>query len=334
MKTFTGIEYLKLAMANSYGLDKQNWEPRLEWVDDFLSQRDPLNSKEMIKASEPLLLEKAYHAYTDAIGEVPVGFLCNMDATASGLQILACLTGCKVTARNVNLINTGNREDIYRKMATTMSKDIGKTLTRSELKDPTMTVFYGSKMEPIKLFGEGTTELHSFYLTLEKECPLPFEVIEDIQSCWQSDTLQHIFTLPDGHTASVPVTQMVKKKIEIDELEHTTFTYQTELNIPQSRGISLIANIVQAIDAYVVREMIRKAKNQGFDLLCIHDSFWAHCNYMNNVRNNYKEILSRIARSNLLQDILRQVTGDANLTYAKEVNDLPDLILEAEYALS
>ena len=136
-----------------------------------------------------------------------------------------------------------------------------------------MTVFYGSKMEPIKLFGVDTPELEAFYTTLEKECPLPFEVVEDIQSCWQPGKSHHTFRLPDGHVAHIPVTQMVKKKIEIDELEHTTFTYQTELNVPQDKGISLIANVVQAIDGYIVREMIRRACKQGFELLTIHDSF-------------------------------------------------------------
>lgn len=334
MRKFTPTEYVQICMANHFGLDKENWQPRLDWTKQFLRSTKKQQQDLYDQADEPILLKKAFRAYQDAVKKKPSGFLGSMDATASGLQILACITGCKVTAANVNLIDTGNREDIYSKMSNTMTSKIAQAISRSEIKHPVMTTFYGSKKMPIKLFGKGTKELEAFYYTLETELPGAYEAIEDIQSCWQGSNLVHSFTLPDNHTAYIPVTEMVKKKIEIDELEHTTFTYQTKLNMTASKGISLLANIVHAIDGYVVREMIRRAYYQGFELLTIHDSFWAHPNFLNNVRRNYMEILSEIAGGNLLQDILRQVTGDEGLIYAKEENDLAELILQAEYPLS
>ena len=57
-------------------------------------------------------------------------------------------------------------------------------------------------------------------------------------------------------------------------------------------------------------------------------------NHMNKVRQNYVEILAELASMNLLQDILREVSGNFSLVYKKYSHDLSNDILNAEYALS
>lgn len=64
----------------------------------------------------------------------------------------------------------------------------------------------------------------------------------------------------------------VSKKIEIDEMDHATFTHRVYVNMAMPTGISLAANIIQSIDAYIAREMIRRSHNQGFEMLAIHDN--------------------------------------------------------------
>jgi len=76
--------------------------------------------------------------------------------------------------------------------------------------------------------------------------------------------------------------------------------------------------------------MVRRC---DFELASIHDCWLFHVNHFEKVKQTYREILSEIARSNLLNDILSQIMGkDAGIVIEDE--GLADMILESEYALS
>tara|TARA_B110000459_G_C16424294_1_gene408878 strand:- start:491 stop:841 length:351 start_codon:yes stop_codon:yes gene_type:complete len=94
---------------------------------------------------------------------------------------------------------------------------------------------------------------------------------------------------------------------------------------------SLCPNIIHSIDGYVAREMIRKAP---FQLSHIHDCFVFSPDHLQEVAQLYREIMAEIARSSILQDILRQLTGDANLVITKYSNNLDEAILDSSYMLS
>ncbi len=329
MQKFTGIEYIMIDIANQYGLDKLTWDKRIQFVKDNITQLDTLQNS----AEYPVLFAKAVRVYHMAMAGYPTGFIMGLDATASGIQIMACLQGCKKTAEAVNLIDTGKREDVYATVATEMSNITGETLTKAEVKKPVMTTFYGSKQQPEQTFGADSPALAAFYETLGNMLPGAMECMEDMQGCWQPDALEHKWTMPDGHVVKVKVKVAVDKKIEVDELDHATFTHRAYVNKPQEQGLSLAANIVHSIDGYIVREMIRRANQQGFECITIHDSFWASPNHMNSVRQNYLDILKEIADSDLLEHILNEITGsDGVLT--KKSYDLSTAMANADYALS
>jgi len=194
MQEFTGKAYVKIALANAYGLDKMEWAARINWVDN---QETPELIKRMETASDPFMYTKCLHAKVDMDREEPTGFIMGLDATASGLQLMACLTGCEDTARNTNLINTGTREDIYTKVAHEMSAILGRPVSRSAIKHPVMTTFYGSKAQPKALFGEGTPELKAFYQVLNKELSGAMSLMRILQSHWNPLATKHEWTLPD-----------------------------------------------------------------------------------------------------------------------------------------
>jgi hypothetical protein len=325
MQTFTGIEYLKIDVANCFGEDKRTWQERLDWFDAG-------SSFDLSYADDDLLAEKALNAYQDALDGVPTGHVMYLDATFSGAQIIACLMGCKTTAEQVNLVNTGRREDGYTNATTQMNKYVEFSVERPVMKSALMPSFYGSKEKPLEVFGEGE-ELDAFNRAAKECFPGAVEYLNDVPTFWQSDALYHQWTMPDQAVVRVRVKKEVKgTKIEIDELG-CSFTHNATVNEATESGTTLQANIVQSTDAWIEREMIRRANAQGFDLLCIFDAFGASPNHMNKVRQNYIDILCELADMDLLGSILSEISGEP-IEVSKDINNLSDYIRESEYPLS
>lgn len=67
-------------------------------------------------------------------------------------------------------------------------------------------------------------------------------------------------------------------------------------------------------------------------VLTVHDAFRMHCNHANTVRYWYKEIMSELAESDILQFIVSQIVGK-QVKYIKKSNNLPDMIRNSSYAI-
>ena len=94
---------------------------------------------------------------------------------------------------------------------------------------------------------------------------------------------------------------------------------------------SLCPNVIHSVDGYVAREMIRRC---DFQLSHIHDCFVFNPNYLQQVCQTYREITAEIAKSDLLMDIIRQITVNPNFQVTKASNSLDQCILQSEYMLS
>ncbi len=327
MQTFTGLEYLKIDIANCFGLDKKSWIDRLTWFEIH----EPELNNIIEDAESPLLFLKAINVYEQTLDGHSTGHNMFLDATASGLQIMAVLSGCKKTAAHVNLINTGKREDVYIEAAKKMSKFLGNNIiiTRDTIKKPLMTHYYNKMIQDTL----NNAEQEAFYYVLSESFEGAEAVKDLINEYWDATALEHTWTLPDGHVANVKVTEMVNARIEVDELDHTTFTYRFETNKSSEIYTSLVPNIIHSIDAYIAREMIRRANKAGFELAHIHDAFCAHPNYIQQVRKFYIDILAEIADTDLLANILSEISGK-QVSLNKFSHSLSKDILQSEYALS
>lgn len=372
MDTFTGKQYVKIAVANAMGLDKTSWETRLNWFD-----ANEGNLYKLIDdADDPILYYKACTAWEDTKAGIPTGFVMSLDACASGIQLMAALIGCERSAKASNLIDTGKRQDIYQLVADQMNSTFGLSISRNDVKPAVMTHFYGSKATPKRLFGEDTPELGAFYKTMNAELPGATSMMDQMLTLWDPFTMVNQWTLPDywqsspytdkyekklsalrlikgnektiarihggihcrkwinGHVAHVKVMEKVDKKVEVDELDHATFTHRLSVNQPVEFSLAIPANIIQSIDGYVVREMVRRCNAQGFQMAPIHDAFWASPNDMNHIRQFYNDILAEIADSNIMQNILDNIAPNTGRVFTKFSWDLGDQIRQNNYALS
>ncbi|WP_370242879.1 DNA-directed RNA polymerase [Marisediminitalea sp.] len=260
MQEFTGIEYTKIGIANAFGLDKLTYEERLDWVnshtmDQLKGMVDDADEQPIFLAA-CMALEKAYK-------KQPSGFLLEFDACSSGIQILGALTGCERTCTETGLILPDVRCDFYTSCTDHMNvalknKNIMVTPDRADVKQAAMTHFYGSVAKPEEIFGEDTVELEQFYETLRELAPGASLAMEDLLNAWQPYAPVHSWVLPDGFEVVVP--NMVEKqfKVEVDELDHATFTHQVSVNEGTERGVSVAANATHSVDGMVVREVNRR----------------------------------------------------------------------------
>ena len=258
MSQFTGWQWLLIDAANQFGKDKLRFEERIQWAEDNLGNLEALAAQADSK-TKPLYL-KAVMAIRKAQQGLPSGHMVGVDASCSGIQIMSVLTGCLVGADATGLVDPDRRADAYTTMTDTMNTILGGGLavSRDDAKQATMTAYYGSKATPKELFGEGTPELAAFYEAATRVAPGAWDLLQTLIASWQSGALVHSWKLPDGFDARVKV--MVKKeaRVEVDELNHASFTYQFYENAGLKKGLSNAANLVHSMDAYVLREMHRR----------------------------------------------------------------------------
>lgn len=259
MKQFTGIEWLAIDLANHYGLDKELFETRIQWVKDNWNQLEDLADE----AESPFLYRKAVINIRRVAQGQKSGHMVALDATCSGIQIMSALTGCIKGATATGLIDPNKRADAYTDTQTEMNKLLNYTgddalaVPRKDVKRAVMTSTYGSKKVPKEVFGEGEV-LKAFYKAAENIAEGAFNLLDDLMDTWKPYALSHSWVLPDGHYVDIKVMETVEKRLEIDELGHYQMTAQYQVNQGKKRGVSNVANVVHSIDAYLLRCMVRR----------------------------------------------------------------------------
>lgn len=321
MQQFNARQYVAIDLANHAGMDKLSWDERIQWVKDNMGQLDQLIPDD---PKTKFLYIKALEALRNT---EPTGFIMALDSTNSGAQVMSVLGKCGKSASTCNVIYTGKREDLYTNI---MNQVTAVGIIRQQVKEAVVPMMYGSKAAPKELFGEGTPQLKAFTQAVENTVPILGEMMALMQSIWQSNSKWHEFVMPDGHHVVLPTMVLHTERIR---MATTSFTYQWKDIGTSDNSTSLLANVVHATDAYISREMVRKANKAGFQLAHIHDSYWCSPVYMGQVRQFYKDILIELAKSNLLENICSQIAGEkVELTYTHP--NLWEEMKDAEYMLS
>jgi hypothetical protein len=259
LQLFTSKQYLKIDIANSFGLDKLTWDERLVWFDLNEHQLPQLHSK----AKEPALYYAGVQAWQDVLRGDPIGYPISLDATASGLQILAVLTGDRSAAGICNVVDMGKRMDaytaIYEKMVATLGE--AAKIERDDTKRAIMTSLYGSTNVPKEVFGEGEL-LKVFQETMAEMAPAAWELNRMFLEMWDPEALTNDWTLPDNFHVHVKVTTKITETVNF---LNEPFDIIREINAPKPKGRSLGANVVHSLDGMIVRELARR---------CSYDPAW------------------------------------------------------------
>lgn len=405
MQLLTAREYLKVDIANNYGLDKKTWDERISWFDE--NEANLLNLVD--EAEESALFYAGVNAWKDMKADKPIGYAVALDATSSGLQLLACLTGDRSAAELCNVVNymgeNGKplRRDAYTVIYHKMLDILGEAsrIKRSDTKQAVMTAFYGSEAKPKEVFGEGI-RLKTFENVMETVASGPWALNKFLLQCGNPDANRYVWVLPDNFHAVIKV--MVPEVQTVNFLGKP-FDITRMVQGTEEKTRMLSANITHSIDGMVVREMLRRCNydtdlvaavrelcdtgpaeygeiegnlekvqtlwghyeqsgflsmsiidyldpctiayvdrqvvadmldtlpKKKFQVMTVHDCFRCHPNYGNDLRRQYNQILSDIAKSDLLGFILSQVLGQ-EFSAGKLDDSLWQDILETDYALS
>lgn len=257
MQLFTGSEYLMIDIANNYGLDKSNWDERIQWFKDNYG-----NLPKMINEAEnPALFFAGIKAWDAYQRGAKSGYPISLDATSSGLQLLACLTQDVKAAKLCNVLDTGSRRDAYTDVFDVMVDELMKRfgdsagkISRDDCKRAIMTSLYGSQAVPKEVFGEGT-QLRIFYDVMASVAPLAWGLNNMFLQIWDPTATMNSWVLPDNFHVHVKVMSSVKETVQFFNTPYETFH---KVNEPMENGRSLGANCIHSVDGMVVREMVRR----------------------------------------------------------------------------
>lgn len=138
MQTFSGYDYILIDIANAFGLDKELFETRIEWVNSHMTELESLADA---ADSMPLYL-KGVMALRKAQAGIPTGHIVGFDACCSGIQIMSVLTGCIAGATATGLVDPNVRADAYSKTTEVMKDILGAdvNVSRQDAKDSLMTL--------------------------------------------------------------------------------------------------------------------------------------------------------------------------------------------------
>ena len=260
MKKYTGYEWICVDVANQHfsGQDKLTFDKRIEWTKENLHNLE-LEVLNQDWKTQPQYI-KAVMALRKAQQGIPTGHLVGVDATCSGAQLMSVLTNCHTGAEATGLTDPNRRADLYTDCTAEMNLEegINVNIPRADTKAALMTVLYGSTRQPEIIFGKDSPEISAFYKTVSRLVPGAVRLLEVLRNSWQPMALKHSIELPDGFNAHLPVMTENEAKIEIDELNHSTFTFQWTENLGAKAGLSNCANAVHACDAFALRSVIRR----------------------------------------------------------------------------
>jgi hypothetical protein len=203
-----------------------------------------------------------------------------------------------------------------------------RVTNRKNFKKAMVAAIYGSKKAPRDFLS--TVQYEVFPQVMVELFPGIERLRKLITSCWNPTAARHKWTMSDDVVCDIPVRINVDYTITLDHLNDLEYKYRCKQNMPSYRNTPLAPRIIHSIDAYIARQVVLRA---DFDVIHVHDRFFALPDNIPKVQQLYREILAEIAQSNLLSDILSEITG-RYVEVKKDSTDLHVDILASVYAVA
>ena len=267
MQTFTGIEYLKIDIANNFGLDKSTYQERIDWFNTNISFSPESSSTDIIEwihinqPKEPELFFAGIQAYIKYLNNEPSGYMVSFDATASGIQIMSALTGDYTGMMVTNLIDENNRYDIYSELFEVTKDRFNEiykeelAISRDNIKSAIMVMMYGGSKSIMNKINDDK-RIYDLIMEVCKEfINGAYGIRQCLLKCIDDKTSIYEWTTPDGFHVSNPIlvlyleeryTNVGKIQVKYRDLGTDSF-YKGN-----------VANVIHSIDGTIMREVISR----------------------------------------------------------------------------
>tara|TARA_Y200000002_G_scaffold148821_1_gene122979 strand:+ start:1106 stop:3445 length:2340 start_codon:yes stop_codon:yes gene_type:complete len=353
--------WLRFDVSTKYGLDKDTLDDRLHWTyenEDLITRvaTDPIgNLHEWEVASEPWQFlascDEFYHCVIkrDRIStSIPVA----IDATCSGLQILAGLSKDESTAHLVNVIPSCKPQDAYQVVADTARPNcpdsVKAYMDRKTVKRVVMTLPYNSKFysnkayikealleKGVEVSKEDLIEtVHAVRNAMNVIVPGPMRVMkwieQEVGNAIKRGVTELKWTAPSGFVVSQ---QLFKK-----EFERITLQVLGQCNMKVSTGDSdkvdkarhkaaTAPNLIHSLDSCLLLEATLAFDNP---IALIHDSVLCRATDMTELSRIVREkYMYLFAEHDYLTDFAEQIGAE---TEPPIIGDLkPESVMESTY---
>ena len=328
--TERGLYWLRFQLATTYGLDKATMDERQAWAksDECLTiikriATDPIgNISDWEGCDEPFLfLAAAEEYYSLVIAKTRTHTLLPVavDATCSGLQVLAGLAHDRSTAELVNVFPGTKPSDAYKAVAAQVNPNLPKEwdieLSRSDVKRVVMTVPYNAKPHSNRgyirdaLKGRDvdvTPEQLTTIVRLTRQAmndivPGPMQVMD-----WLNQEIgnairngkEHIeWTTPSGFAVKQDLRKIKTERIYTHlmgrvDLHIGTSLGEPDLNHHKNAGAP---NLIHSMDASILQIGL---KEFSAPFTVIHDSVLCSANHMDEMQAAVRKAYTQIFLEN------------------------------------
>ena len=344
--TQQGKREVELAIACHNGYDKSTEEEAREGYKLYQDDWRQLDDRE----------NQRLFSILDS-GEA-TGLMVEQDAQTQGVSLFALgrgsMTGCVMTG----IVGDDIRTDYYGLLSSQLNSRLNTNVwDRASVKYPFMTVGYSAKWKTIMYGSKADEEFlaaevrgkviplmatsdaseedtwNAFQKTMYHIAPFMMNTMKKIEELAKKGTQQVIeWTMPDGIKAQVAMQETKEetiKWVDINGKLHQAKNHKRVLNA--KAGVTAWApRIIQSIDAYAVRYVARKMEDINAPFVAVHDGYITHPNYVQDMRDFYKEALVDIHERDLLLNIIHELTG-VKYSVKKEVTS--EDIMGGKYAI-
>jgi DNA-directed RNA polymerase, mitochondrial len=376
-----GQWWLYVVLANSMGHDKLPLQHRADWTDTNLSTimacaKDPMAFIDFWAGDDvdspwealALCFEVARLGDWIALGNNPQQFLSHapvrLDATCSGIQHLSALMRDTVSARCVNVLPTGKREDIYSDVAKVVKERValdaaagnefalgwlGK-VERKTVKRAVMTTPYGVTPKGIadqlvfdkfcNHFPKDKRKGAAMYMkdcivgALDVNIGQPRAAMHYMQNVARFLAEQDIplqWTTPAGFTVRQAYFETDEKRIETLGGYVKLRVEKPEAGIViRKQAAAAAPNVVHSFDAAHLCLTAVALKADGIrDLAFVHDSFGAHAGNADQLSLRLREQFVAMYGGSTLEDWRNSVIAHSGRDDIPPLPDLGDLDVSA-----